>query len=161
VPKTFTPDERRDLIARISALPIKLEALVSPLSPEQLTARPIPSEWSVAQNVHHLADSHMNSFIRLKLILTEDHPPLKPYNQDLWADLPDANNPDIGTSLALLRGLHARWTLLFGQLSEEQWNRGGLHQEYGEVTLQDMVETYARHGEGHLDQIRRALTAQE
>jgi hypothetical protein len=113
----------------------------------------------VAQNVHHLGDSHMNSFIRLKLILTEPNPLLKPYDQDAWAASAEATGADLSDSFALLRGLHARWTHLFASLTDEQWRRTGLHPDYGPMSAIDLLRLYARHGEGHLDQIRRTMAA--
>jgi DinB superfamily len=152
--------ERLDLTRQIAELPAQLEELVGDLTTEQLVARPLAGEWSVAQNVHHLADSHMNSFIRLKLILTEENPPLKPYDQDAWAERADANHPDIALSLQLLRGLHARWAQLFDSLSDAEWARTGVHPESGIVTPADLLRSYVRHGAGHLDQIARTLAAQ-
>jgi hypothetical protein len=101
----------------------------------------------------------MNSFIRLKLILTEERPTVRPYDQDAWAVRADGNNPDLETSLMLLRGLHRRWVTLFASLSEAEWRREGLHPESGVITPETLVRTYAEHGEGHLDQIRRTLAA--
>jgi hypothetical protein len=151
--------ERRELIAKIRALPAEVEGLVAGLSPAQLTARPLPGEWSVAQNVHHLVDSHLNSYVRCKLMLTEEHPTLKPYDQDRWAALPDASQADIADSLALLRHLHARWVVFWESLAEADWARTAHHPESGTVTLADQVRLYAEHGEGHLDQIARTLAA--
>lgn len=155
----LTPAERQDCIDRIRRLPDLLETLVAPLTPAQLTAVTLVGEWTVAQNVHHLADSHMNAYIRVRLILTEDRPPLKPYKQDNWAALPDASSADLQDSLLLLRGLHARWTALFESLSEAQWMRRGIHAENGEVTVESILSSYANHGEAHLDQIQRTLAA--
>jgi hypothetical protein len=155
----MTPEEREKGIAKIAALPEKLEAVVNGLSVEQLQTHYLANEWSVAQNVHHLADSHMNSFIRLKLILSEDRPNLKPYDQDIWADMPDADHSEIGDSLALLRGLHRRWARLLRSLDENQWLRRGFHPENGEMTPEDIVRIYSAHGEGHIDQIQRTLAA--
>ena len=149
------------MIARIARLPAALEALVRNLSEEQLTTHYLPHEWSAAQNVHHLADSHMNSFIRLKLILTENRPPLKPYDQDAWAVRADADNVAIQSSLGLLQGLHRRWITLFESLQEAEWSRTGLHPEHGEVSVEDLLRSYADHGEGHIDQITRTLAAQK
>jgi glc operon protein GlcG len=155
----FAPGEKEQLIATIAALPARLSDLIAALTPEQLTARPLAGEWSVAQNVHHLGDSHMNSFIRLKLILTEPNPLLKPYDQDAWAASAEATGADLSDSFALLRGLHARWTHLFASLTDEQWRRTGLHPDYGPMSAIDLLRLYARHGEGHLDQIRRTMAA--
>ncbi len=154
----MTP-ERERLIATIAALPERLEALVAGLSPDELTTPFLAGEWSVAQNVHHLVDSHMNSYVRCKLILTEGRPALKPYDQDAWAALPDGSEADISVSLAILRGLHERWTRFWRALPDEAWARVGLHPENGPMSLDDILRAYAEHGEGHLDQIRRTLAA--
>lgn len=156
----LTPAERAKMIAKIAALPAQLEALVNPLTPHQLTTHFLAGEWSVAQNVHHLADSHMNSFLRLKLVLDEDNVVFKPYNQDHWALMADADNLEIGDSLSLLSGLHRRWVRLFESLTDEQWQRTGLHPEYQRLyTVDDILRIYSAHGEGHLDQIQRTLAA--
>src|SRR5690349_12874839 len=146
----LTPERRRELIDKIRVLPEQLAARVRDLSAEQLTTHFLAHEWTVAQNVHHLGDSHMNSFIRLKLILTEDHPTLRPYNQDDWAATAEANSPDIEISLRLLAGLHARWVTLFESLSEAQWARTGFHPENGDMSVEDILGVYAAHGEGHI-----------
>ena len=153
--------ERQSWIAKIRQLPEQVAALVADLTEKQLTTHFLPGEWSVAQNVHHLADSHMNSYIRLKLILTEDRPVLRPYDQDLWAMTPEANSPDPSASLALLAGLHQRWADLFATLDEDQWQRVGMHPESGPVTPIRLLKSYAQHGEDHLDQMRRTLAAQD
>ncbi len=151
--------EREDCVERIGRLPAQLRELVSGLTDEQLTTRYLPHEWTVAQNVHHLADSHVNSFIRLKLILTEENPTIRPYDQDAWANLPKSNNPEIKGSLLFLEKLHKRWVKLYKSWSEEQWQRPGVHPESGTINPQSLVKDYAEHGEGHLDQIQRTLAA--
>lgn len=155
-----TSSERQQLIEALRALPAQLEALTAGLSAAQLTTPYLAGEWSVAQNIHHLADSHMNAYIRCKLIATEEHPTLKPYDQDRWAALPDAQHADVRVSLALLRALHQRWVLFWEQLPGDAWARSGLHPENGEVSLDDQLRLYAAHGLGHLDQITRTLAAQ-
>jgi hypothetical protein len=116
-------------------------------------------EWNVAQNVHHLADSHMNSFIRFKLLLTEENPTIRPYDQDRWAVTADGNNLAVQDSLMLLQGLHRRWVQLLRSLDEAQWKRTGHHPESGQITPESLLRTYAAHGEGHIDQIQRTLAA--
>jgi hypothetical protein len=155
----MTPEEREARIKKIEALPQLLEAAVKGLAAEQLTTHYLDGEWNVAQNVHHLADSHLNSFIRLKLILSEDQPTLKPYYQDMWAAMPDGDNVEIEDSLAILRGLHARWVRLLRTLTDDQWMRTGYHPENGNMTPVDLLRVYAGHGEGHIDQIQRTLAA--
>ncbi|MCE7947342.1 MAG: metal-dependent hydrolase [Chloroflexi bacterium CFX4] len=153
-----TAAERTALIAKLRALPARLEALIAPLTDAQLSALP-SGAWSAKQNVHHLADSHMNAFIRVKLALLEDQPTLKPYNQDDWADTPDAQNLPVESSLAILRGLHMRWAALFESLSEAQFVREAFHPENGMMRVITFLEYYAAHGEAHLEQIREALEA--
>ena len=156
----FTETQRRELIEQIRGLPARLRERVSGLTDAQLTTHFQAREWTVAQNVHHLADSHMNSFIRMRLILTEEQPMLKPYDQDLWAELADSGTTALEESLCILDGLHARWVRLFESLDEADWRRAGLHPENGEVTIADTLRIYAAHGQGHIDQIGRALAAE-
>lgn len=152
--------ERQQRIAKIRQLPEQVAALVDGLTAAQLTTPFLAGEWSVAQNVHHLADSHLNSYIRLKLILTEENPTIRPYDQDDWAKTPEANLPDLSASLTLLHGLHQRWADLFDSLNEAQWQRTGFHPESGVITPISLLTGYAEHGEAHLDQIQRTLAAQ-
>ena len=155
----LTREERREKIEKIRRLPAELEAVVSDLTVEQLTTPYLGDEWTVAQVVHHLADSHMNSFVRLKLILTEERPTLKAYNEALWAKAVDANNPILHTSLILLKGLHQRWVTLLDSLVEEDFRRTGYHPELGEISVDDLVRIYAKHGDDHIEQIKRVLAA--
>lgn len=156
----LTAQQRQTYIDQIRDLPEQLAALVRDLSEEQLTTPYLAGEWTVAQNVHHLADSHMNSYIRCKLIATEDNPPLKPYDQDQWALFADATAADITISLQLLGSLHRRWVIFWEGLSEADWQRAGRHPENGLVSLEMQAQLYAAHGLGHLDQIARTLAAQ-
>ncbi|HJZ48828.1 MAG TPA: putative metal-dependent hydrolase [Roseiflexaceae bacterium] len=156
----FSEAQRRELIEKIRVLPAQLRARVSGLTDEQLTTHFVAGEWTVAQNVHHLADSHMNSFIRTRLILTEERPALKPYDQDRWAELADSGTTALEESLSILEGLHRRWVRLFESLDEAAWRRAGTHPEIGEITLDDILRIYAAHGEGHIDQIDRTLAAE-
>lgn len=152
--------DRNEKIAQIRALPQQITELVSGLTPEQLITPYLSGEWTVAQNVHHLADSHINSYIRLKLIITDDNPTLRPYDQNVWAETPEARQADISASLMLLRGLHQHWADLFDSLQDDQWTRTGHHPEHTEPqTPEIMLDYYAAHGLGHLDQITRTLAA--
>lgn len=153
--------EQQTLIAQIRDFPAQLTALVSNLSAAMLTGPGLPGEWTVAQNVHHIADSHMNSYIRCKLMATEDNPPLKPYDEKAWAQFPDGTTADLTATLALIRGLHARWTIFWESLPDESWKRTGYHPENGMVTLEQQLRLYVAHGEAHLAQIRQALAAQQ
>lgn len=148
---------REQLIAKIEALPAELRRLVAGASPAQLDRPYRPGGWTSRQVVHHLADSHMHAYIRCRLILLENDPPLKPYDQDAWALLPDAAHGPIEPSLSILDGLHARWAAFFRSVPEDAWPRKGYHPEYGAVTLERLLETYAAHGEKHLNHIRAGL----
>lgn len=151
----------REKIQTIREFPARLKTAVSNLTPAQLTATSIAGEWSIAQIVHHCGDAHLNGYLRLKLILTEDNPPIKPYEEADWGKLPDANNPNISTTLMLLEGLHPRWVEAFEAMSEADWTRTGVHGNLGTITAVSLAETYANHCQAHLAQIehtRAALT---
>ena len=145
--------ERREKIDLIKKLPGEIEEAVKGLSDSQLDTPYRQGGWTVRQVVHHLADSHMNAFIRVKLILTEEKPTLKPYNQNEWAKLVDARSVSVASSLALLRGLHERWASLLESLPEQAFGRTALHPERGEVTLESQLVTYANHGVKHVGHI--------
>jgi DinB superfamily len=155
----MTPQARAEQIEKIRRLPSQVAELVQDLTPAQLTTHYLPKEWTVAQNVHHLVDSHMNSYIRCKLIATEEQPPLKPYDQDQWANFADANSADLTASLALLKNLHARWVIFWETLPENAWVRIGIHAAVGPMSLEQIVQVYAEHGEEHLEQMTRTLAA--
>jgi hypothetical protein len=148
---------RDALIGKIEKLPDLLRAALAGATSAQL-ARPCrPGGWNARQVLHHLADSHMTSYLRCKLIVTETGPTLKAYNQDDWAILSDAFQGPIEPSLAILSGLHQRWTAFFRALPDSAWTRVGYHTENGPVTLERILDYYAAHGERHLAQIRLAL----
>lgn len=148
-----TMAERKEMIARLKQLPTLLEAATRGLDDQRLDTPYGAGKWTPRQVVHHLADSHMNAFIRLKLVLTEDEPMFRPYNQDEWAMTADSIGMPIDTSLAIVRGLHARWSALLEQLPESSWQRGGMHPERGKMTLDDLLKLYAGHGEKHVGHI--------
>jgi hypothetical protein len=155
----LTPEERARRIAIIRDFPPRLTALVGGLSDARLKGEFLPGEWTVQQIVHHLPESHMNSFVRLKLILTEDHPTLKPYDQAAWAELADVDATPIECSLVLLRGLHERWAILFERLTDHQRQRTGYHPENGDMTPDDLLVAYSDHCDIHVEQITRTLAA--
>ena len=155
----MSPEYRQEQIAQLRRLPEQVRALVSGLTPAQCTTAYVVDEWTIAQNVHHLCDSHMNSYIRCKFMAATDTPRLVPYDQDRWALFPDATAADMNASLTLLEGLHARWVRFWETLPEEAWNRTGIHPESGPVTLKEQLGLYAQHGLDHLDQMERVLAA--
>jgi len=145
--------ERNNLILAIRDLPQHLETAVQGLSEEQLDTRYREGGWTLRQVTHHIADSHLNAFIRMKLVIAEEHPTLKPYNQDDWAELPDARNFPIQSSLDIIRGVHQRMTQLLQNATEDSWIKTAFHPENGEVSLEDLLKTYSRHGNNHVNQI--------
>jgi hypothetical protein len=154
-----TPADRQALLARLRQLPDAAEAAVRGLSEAQLDTPCAEGEWTARQVVHHLADAHMNGFIRMKLILTEEQPTLKPYDQDEWVKLRDSAEHPVRAALSILTGLHERWSALLETLPESSWRRSATHPETGTLTLDDLLVTYARHGETHVRQITRLRKA--
>ena len=140
-------------IKEIESLPQRLTDVLKGLKPDQLQTPYRPDGWTVLQVVHHIADSHMNSYIRFKLALTEDKPMIKPYDEKLWAELPDSKEEDIDVSLNLIKSLHKRWSTLLKQLNEEELNKEFLHPESGMKKLNETICHYAWHGNHHLAHI--------
>jgi len=140
-------------IKEIESLPQRLTDAVKGLKPDQLQTPYRPDGWTVQQVVHHIADSHMNAYIRFKLTLTENKPIVKPYDEKLWAELPDSNMVDINVSLDLIKALHKRWTTLLKQLTATELEKEFLHPESGMKKLNETICHYAWHGNHHLAQI--------
>ena len=146
----LSPAERTVLIDEISATPEKMRAAVSGLSAEQLDTPYRPEGWTVRQVVHHVPESHLHSYIRFKLAITEDEPTIKPYFEDRWAQLPDALVSPIEPSLDLLEALHERWVWFLRSLKDEDFRRTFQHPELGVVSLNKNVALYAWHGRHHV-----------
>ncbi len=145
-------------IATLAALPDNLRAALDGLSDAQLETPYRDGGWTVRQLAHHVADSHMNAYIRIRLALTEDWPAIKPYEEKAWALLPDAKTAPVDISVKLLEALHRRWTLLLGSLSEEQWQRGYTHPELGRQTIAEaaaLYEWHSRHHVAHITELRK------
>ncbi|MBL7933646.1 MAG: putative metal-dependent hydrolase [Bacteroidia bacterium] len=150
VPGSYTKDQLNGYITILEMFPEKLFSTVEKLNSEQLNTPYRPGGWTVIQVVNHCADSHMNAIIRVKAALTEDRPTIKPYLQDLWANLADGSMP-IQSSISILRGVHSRWTTVLKSLNEEQWLRGFIHPEKGkELSLKEATASYSWHCEHHL-----------
>src|SRR5215203_1174661 len=140
-------------IAGIERLPQNLRAAVEGLPDEQLDTPYRPGGWTVRQVVHHVADSHMNGFIRLKLALTENNPTIKPYDENAWAQLPDMALP-IDVSLTLIDQVHARWTAVLRTLGTPQWERTFVHPEHGTtMTVGYHTQNYDWHSRHHVAHI--------
>ena len=145
--------ERRGWLADIEETPARLRAAVRGLTDAQLDTPYRPEGWTVRQVVHHLADSHLNSYVRFRLALTEKEPTIKPYDQELWASLPDARTAPAELSLTLLEALHQRWVSMLRSLPPEDFARGLKHPELGPVTLEKYLAMYAWHGKHHVAHI--------
>ena len=145
-----TPEDRVKFVDQIADAPVRLKAAVAGLSDQQLDTAYRPGGWTVRQVVHHVPDSHLNSYIRFRLALTEDQPTIKAYHEDLWAELPDARTAPAALSLVLLESLHRRWVALLGSLSEQDWKRSFRHPELGLISLEKNAALYAWHGRHHV-----------
>ena len=153
-PIFIAPDDRLHAIATIAELPSDLRNVVRGLDSAQLGTPYREGGWTVRQVVHHVADSHMNALLRVKLALTEDWPTVTGYNEQAWAKLADAAAP-IEWSLELIESLHARWVMLLQSLNGEQWNRGFVHPERGRQTVDLATVMYAWHCRHHVAHIQR------
>jgi DinB superfamily len=174
---TYSSAERTEFIQTLEQCPGHLRAAVAGLSDGQLETPYRPGGWTVRQVVHHVPDSHLNAFVRMKLALTEDRPIIKPYDEAAWALLPDSRGP-CEPSLALLEALHSRWVELLRGLHERDWRRGFVHPELlaqariravndpgwargvdaadvGLVTLEAALGTYAWHSRHHVAHVTR------
>src|SRR6266542_3883496 len=131
----ITDEQRQAFIGEIEKTPARLRAAVAGLTDEQLDTSYRPGGWTVRQVVHHVPDSHLNSYTRFKLALTEDQPTIKPYEQERWAELADVRGEPIETSLVLLEALHRRWVALLKSLTAAEFGRTFRHPELGVVSL--------------------------
>jgi uncharacterized damage-inducible protein DinB len=145
--------EREKFLKDIEETPNRLRAAIQRLSDEQLNTPYRDGGWTVRQVVHHVPDSHLNSYIRFKLALTENEPTIKPYAEDRWAELPDSRVTPIEVSLALLESLHKRWTLLLRSLQPDDWKKTFRHPEVGLLSLDQTLALYAWHGRHHVAHI--------
>lgn len=156
-PEKLSEADRRELIAQISALPGRLREALSGLTPAQIETPYRDGGWTVRQVVHHLADSHMNAFIRFKFALAETEPAIKAYDENVWAQLPDIPRADPEISVALLDALHQRWTVMLRAMTAADFGRTLVHSERGKLNLDYMLALYAwhsRHHTGHIASLR-------
>ena len=153
-PDEITQHDRMAAIAALAELPAKLGKAVEGLDREQLDTPYREGGWTARQLVHHIADSHMNAFVRVRLALTEDWPTIAPYDEKAWAMLHDSAAPAVW-SVALLENLHARWVMLLKSLTEEQWARGMKHPVNGPMTVEAATLLYAWHSQHHVAHIMR------
>lgn len=152
-PQNITKELRNNLISEIAEAPSQLRKAVSGLNSQQLNTPYREGGWTVIQVVHHLPDSHMNSYTRCKLAITEKAPTIKPYNEARWAELPDATGLDPEVSLVLLDALHRRWVVFLQALTEEQFQCIFHHPDAGVMSLDRTLALYAWHGRHHVAHI--------
>lgn len=152
--ESYTAEERRQFIERIAALPQQVENLVKQFSPEQLATPYREGGWTALQVIHHMADSHMNAYIRFKWTLTEETPTIKAYNEKAWAQTPETGL-DASLSLSLLKALHAKWVALLSSLTEADLDRGFIHPDTKKhLRLGNILALYAWHGDHHLGHLK-------
>ena len=157
LPATSLAADRAANIETLRMLPVRLRDAVSGLSDAQLDTPYRDDGWTVRQVVHHVADSHANAYIRCKLALTEDWPTVKGYDEAAWAELADSRLLPVDVSLALITALHYRWAVLLESLSDEDFQKGYEHPEYGSSTLVRalaMYDWHSRHHTAHITSLR-------
>ncbi len=157
----FTPETeplgaeaRAALIDRIAEVPALLEGALDGLTDEQLDTPYRDGGWSPRQLTHHIADSHLNSFVRFKLAVTEDNPTICTYEQEPWAETPDVREVPVAASLAIVKGLHERWAHLLRSLRPDDFGRTVRHPEHGRIDLDFLLQLYAWHGHHHVAHIQ-------
>jgi uncharacterized damage-inducible protein DinB len=158
LPKDVTPELRQAAIDEIAGTPAKVRAAVAGLSDAQLDTPYREGGWTVRQVVHHLADSHINAYVRCRLALTETQPTMKPYEESAWANLEDARRAPVEVSLELIEPLHERWVRLLRSMKTEQYARTLLHPDHGVKNLDWLLFLYSWHGKhhtAHITQLRK------
>jgi uncharacterized damage-inducible protein DinB len=152
-PGSLSEEQRAECMAAIEALPESLRRSVAGLSDQQLDTPYRPGGWTVRQVVHHVADSHLHSYVRFRFALTENEPPVKGYDEKAWAELADARTAPVELSLRMLDGIHRRWVTLLRALQPTDLDRKFVHSERGPLTLEMNLALYAWHGRHHLAHI--------
>ena len=158
MPSQVTPSKRQQAIDELAATPAKLRAAAKGLSDSQLDTPYREGGWTVRQVVHHVPDSHLNAYVRLKLALTEEKPTIKPYDQEAWANLADSKSTPIEVSLTLLSTVHDRWDRLWRSMKPEQFARVLIHPEQGERSVDWLLflyEWHGRHHTAHITELRK------
>jgi hypothetical protein len=150
---TLTERQKSKFLDDIEKTPARLEAAIHGLTEKQLDTPYRDGGWTVRQVIHHVPDSHLNSYIRFKLALTEDEPTIRSYMEDRWAELPEAKTAPVEPSLALLSSLHTRWMLMLRALQPADWKRTFRHPEIGLMTLEKNLALYSWHGQHHVAHI--------
>jgi hypothetical protein len=149
----LSPEQRMRKIAHIKSAPLRLEQAIQGLNNLQLDTPYRRNGWTLRQVVHHLPDSHLNGYVRMKLALTEDDPTIRPYDQDAWSALPEVAEGSVDMSLALLDAVSRRWAHLLLSMTPDQFARRLHHPESGTMTLDCVLAEYAWHGRHHIAHI--------
>ena len=160
-PISITTEDREYAVEAIALLPENLRNVVDRLNEDQLDTPYREGGWTVRQLIHHIADSHMHAYARIRFALTEDNPTILPYNEQSWANLHDATIAPIEWSLELIESLHARWVMLLHHLTPEQWHRAYLHPENGPTTIEQAALLYAWHSRHHTAHVAHLRSARE
>lgn len=158
IPENISKEDITLWITQLKSFPERLKQAVLPLSDKQLDTPYRPGGWTIRQVIHHLADTHMNIFMRVKLALTEDHPIIKPFQQDAWVELSDSLYYPIEPSLKILEGIHERLAYLFENLTEDDLKKKFTHPGYNKVfTIEQVIGLFTWHGNHHLAHITNSI----
>jgi hypothetical protein len=152
-----TTHDRGVLLQQIAAAPAVFRSLTHALGDAQLDTPYRPGGWTVRQVIHHVPDSHLNAYIRMKLAATEDAPAIRTYEESRWAELPEAKSAPIAMSLDLLDALHRRWIAFLAALPDSAFARTFVHPEWGAVSLDRGIAMYEWHCRHHAAHVRQAL----
>jgi uncharacterized damage-inducible protein DinB len=152
-PASVNAEQCATFIDEIAAAPAQYRAAVAGLNDSQLDTPYRDGGWTLRQTVHHVADSHINSYIRFRLAATEDNPRITTYREELWAELADAKSLPVEVSLVLIESLHERWVVFLRSLSAEQLARTFDHPDKGPLPLSTVLALYAWHGKHHVAHI--------
>lgn len=157
----LTPQERAARIETLATLPARLRAAVGGWSDARLDTPYREGGWTSRQVVHHLVDSHVNGYVRFKLGVTEDEPTIRAYEEQLWAELPEARTGDLELSLPILEALHRRWATFLRGLDGDQFGRRVVYSDGRRLTLDELLCIYSWHGDHHLAHIRSVAARQD
>lgn len=149
-PQPFSEKQKKEWLDDIKFLPLALENAILNLDASQFDTPYRDGGWTVKQVVHHVADSHINAYCRFKLGLTEDNPTIRPYDQELWAQMPDSQNVPVNVSITLLHAVHTRWMEILRNITDADFDRTIFHPEHKkQMTLWYLLGMYAWHGRHH------------
>lgn len=161
-PKPFSHEQLREWLGDIEWLPAQVEFSIQNMDEKHLQMPYRPGGWTIHQLVHHIADSHMNAYIRFKLGLSENNPTIKTYEEQIWAEMADTKNLPINISLTLLHALHKRWYQVLNAMTEDDWHKTIMHPGLGkQVTLWYMLGMYSWHGRHHVAHITHSPAYKE